>query len=137
MVRRPHTRGALVAVWNAGEILIVKNSYRAQYTLPGGYIRPGESPVEAGARELAEEVDIQAQSGELREVYTGIRPFEHRRDEVTIVELDLDERPALAVDRREVVWAGFESPLRVLALPTVPHVGEYLRLVVDRESPRG
>ena len=46
-VRKPNTHGALVAVWHDGKIMIIKNSYRHHYTLPGGYVRSGESAAAA------------------------------------------------------------------------------------------
>jgi 8-oxo-dGTP pyrophosphatase MutT (NUDIX family) len=125
-VRRPHTHGALVAVWNGGEVLMVKNSYRREYTLPGGYVRTGESAAEAGARELAEECGVYIQPERIRQAYNGRLPFEFREDEVTIVEVDVDERPKILVDHREVVWAGFKSPAQLATLPIVPHVRDYL-----------
>ncbi len=109
LVRRPYTRGALVAVWNQGDVLIVKNSYRNQYTLPGGYIRTHESPAEAGARELAEECGIYVQPEKIKEVYQRIHPFEfsrRRRDN----RRDRDPRsPPIRIDHREVVDARFFS----------------------------
>ena len=48
-IRRPETSGALVAVWHHGRVLLVKNSYRPQLTLPGGYIRPREERRTAAA----------------------------------------------------------------------------------------
>ena len=92
-VTRPQTRGALVAVWNAGELLIVKNSYRTEHTLPGGYRRPGETPEEAGARELAEECAMYIDPRRIREAYHGVHPFEFRKDDVTIVETEIETRP--------------------------------------------
>lgn len=126
-LRRPRTRGALVALWNDGKILLVKNSYRRHYTLPGGYIRSEETASQAGARELSEEVDIEVSPEDIREAYSGVHPFEFRADDVTVVELEVSERPVFAVDNREVVWAGFKAPDEVLALPIVPHLREYLQ----------
>lgn len=126
-VRRPNTHGALVALWSRGELLLVKNSYRDHYTLPGGYIHPGETVERAGARELAEECAITVEPSAIKVAYDGTRSFENRNDRVTIVELELDERPAIEIDNREVVWAGFKSPQDILALPLVPHLREYLR----------
>ncbi len=126
-VRRPHTRGALVAVWNNGELLLVKNSYRRQYTLPGGYVRGSESVQEAGARELREECGITVPASEIRLAYNATKRFEHRDDEVTIVEIELETRPRIAVDNREVVWASFKSLPSVRALPVGPHLREYPR----------
>ena len=125
-VRRPHTRGALVALWNAGELLMVKNSYRREYTLPGGYVKAGESVAEAAARELAEECEIRVDPASIKTAYVGVHRFENRIDDVTIVEVTVERRPRLAVDHREVVWAGFKTKAEALALPIVPHLREYL-----------
>jgi len=124
--RRPSTWGALVAVWHEDELLLVKNSYRTHYTLPGGYIRPGESPEQAGARELREECDLEVAPDRIRQVYDATKLFEHRNDRVTIVEVTVPHRPVIEVDNREVVWAGFKPKTEVLALPIVPHLREYL-----------
>lgn len=130
-VRRPATHGALVAMWHEGEILIVKNSYRRQYTLPGGYVRPSESAQQAAARELQEEVNLRVPPDSLDLVYSDSKPFENRRDRVSIVELEVEEAPDFQVDNRELVWAGFKSPRAVLDLNIVPHLREYLE---SRES---
>ena len=47
---KPLNHGALVAIWHAGRILLVKNSYVDYYSLPGGYVRKHESAKEAAAR---------------------------------------------------------------------------------------
>lgn len=126
-VRRPKTQGALVAVWNSGELLIVKNSYRREHTLPGGYRRPGETAEEAGARELAEECSIFVDPSRIRHAYQGVHPFEFRKDDVTILECDLETRPAtIGIDHREVTWAGFKRPEEILGMRIVPHLREYI-----------
>lgn len=126
-LRRPSTHGSLVALWADGEILLVKNSYRRQYTLPGGYIRPGETPVEAAARELREEVGIDVPASAVHEAFTGVHEFEFRHDRVTISELEVDDRPRIDIDNREVVWAGFMRPSEAMKLDLVPHLRDYLK----------
>ncbi|WP_340538087.1 NUDIX hydrolase [Nocardioides sp. GXZ039] len=42
----------------AGRILTVRKKGTAAFMLPGGKIEPGETPAEAGAREVAEEVGL-------------------------------------------------------------------------------
>src|SRR5690349_19463262 len=37
-LRHPKTHGALVALFNGGDVLLVKNSYVPYYSLPGGYV---------------------------------------------------------------------------------------------------
>lgn len=126
-IRKPNTHGALIAVWHEGRLLLVKNSYRRFYTLPGGYVRSGESAAEAARRELIEEVDLRLSLDQLREVYSRTHQFENRYDKVTIVEVEVHEPPRFDVDNREVVWASFEPPDAILRRPIVPHLAEYLR----------
>ncbi|MEX1369136.1 MAG: NUDIX hydrolase [Nannocystaceae bacterium] len=130
-VRKPSTHGALIAVWHDGKIMLIKNSYRPQYSLPGGYVRPGESAPAAAQRELMEEVNLRVPIERLREVYSHTHDFENRKDRVTIVEIEVSDPPRFHVDNREVVWAGFESPQQVLRRPIVPHLAEYLRQRAD------
>jgi len=134
LVRRPETTGALVAVWHDGRVLLVKNSYRPQMTLPGGYIRPREDRRTAAARELREEVGITVQPTRLVHAYHGTHFFEHRMDTLDIYELEVDSQPTVRVDAREVVEATFHRPERALELPIVPHLQEYLAQRGAREA---
>ncbi|WP_241827237.1 NUDIX domain-containing protein [Streptomyces graminilatus] len=46
---------ALVALWHGDRVLMVFDRHRRSWELPGGLIEPGESPCQAGLRELLEE----------------------------------------------------------------------------------
>jgi len=115
-----------VAVWYQGRVLLVKNSYRAQLTLPGGYIRPREERRVAAARELREEVGITVQPKRLVHAYHGTHLFEHRKDTLDIYELEVEDEPKVLVDEREVVRAEFHTPDEALNMQIVPHLEEYL-----------
>lgn len=115
-----------MAVWHQGRVLLVKNSYRAQLTFPGGYIRPREDRRTAAARELREEVGINVQPKRLVHAYHGTHVFEHRQDTLDIYELEVDSEPNVQVDNREVVRAEFLTPNEALGLLIVPHLDEYL-----------
>jgi ADP-ribose pyrophosphatase YjhB (NUDIX family) len=127
-VRRPVTRGALVALWHEGEVLLVKNSYVDYYSLPGGYLRRGETAREAAVRELAEETGVRARPGELRLAREETHSWENKQDQVTIFELDVPVRPTVRIDNREVVEAHFFAPARALELNLFPP----LRRVIER-----
>lgn len=131
-IRRPETTGALVAVWYQGRVLLVKNSYRPQLTLPGGYIRPREDRRTAAARELREEVGISVQPKRLVHAYHGTHVFEHRQDTLDIYELEVDAEPNVQVDDREVVQAEFHTPNDALGMKIVPHLDEYLSQRIAR-----
>jgi len=134
LIRRPETTGALVAVWYEGRILLVKNSYRAQMTLPGGYVRLREDRRTTAARELREEVGINVQPMRLVHAYHGTHLFEHRQDTLDIYELEVDAAPNVRVDDREVVRAEFLAPDKALEMSIVPHLQEYLALRGAREA---
>lgn len=126
LIRRPETTGALVAVWHHGRVLLVKNSYRRELTLPGGYVRAREDCRTTAARELREEVGIKVQPKHLVHAYHGTHFFEHRKDTLDIYELEVDEEPNVEVDDREVVRAEFHTPSEALRMPVVPHLEDYL-----------
>ncbi len=123
-VCRPHTYGALVAVWNDGAILLVKNSYVRFYSLPGGYIQRwrGETAREAARRELAEETGLRVQPEQLRLVLDEVFAWGGKQDHVTVFEVDLPTRATVTVDGREVVAAGYYTPEQALALDIFPPI---------------
>lgn len=133
-VTNPVRGGVLVAAWHKGRILMVKNSYRKQHGLPGGYGRPGETAEQTGSRELHEECGTLIAPEKLELVYSGTFPFEGRRDSVRIVETQLDKPPPMVIDNREVVWAGFVTPDKARTMDLVPHLTEYLHQRGAREA---
>ena len=133
-IRRPETSGALVALWYRGRVLLVKNSYRRQMTLPGGYVRPREDRRVAAARELREEVGIQVQPKRLTHAYHGTHLFEHRKDTLDIYELEVEQEPVVRIDEREVVQAQFHTPDEALSMSIVPHLEEYLSNRIGRAA---
>lgn len=125
-VRMPRTSGSLAAVWYRGELLLVRNSYRSDHTLPGGYVRPGERPERAMVRELREETAIVLDASRFQHAYRGTHVYEHRIDTVDIYEAELESLPPIHIDGREVIWAGFRSPADARAMRIVPHLADYL-----------
>ena len=102
--RRPH-RGALVALSVDGAVLLVRASYRPEWSLPGGGVEPGEDPAEAAAREMREELGLSLALDTAPVVVTG--RWDGRPETVSVFELALAERPALRLDGREVIGAEY------------------------------
>jgi 8-oxo-dGTP diphosphatase len=128
-LRRPRTTGAMVAIWSGERFLLVRSSYRSRrYSLPGGFVRRGEAPHDAALRELAEELGFTIQPAALRLAWEGSLHFEWREDAITIWEARLESpAPAIRIDEREIVWAGWKTRAEADTLDLLPSVRTYLR----------
>jgi 8-oxo-dGTP diphosphatase len=129
-VRHPTTHGTLVALWNRGEVLLVRNSYVHYYSLPGGYVRHGENARQAALRELSEEVGVAAKAEELELVLDETHEWEGKHDHVHIFALDVPTRPKVELDHREVIEASWWSPEGALSLDLFPP----LRRVLEQRA---
>ena len=124
---RPAARSAAAALWHRDRLLLVRTSYRRDYTLPGGLCRRGEAFRQAAARELAEETGIALPSARLSPAGVFRGRFEFRRDRAALFESRLPAAPKVRIDRREVVWAGFLRVARIRRLPHSPLLAFYLK----------
>jgi 8-oxo-dGTP pyrophosphatase MutT (NUDIX family) len=129
-VRRPATHGALVTLWNQGELLLIQNSYVKYRSLPGGYVGRFETGAEAAVRELREEIGITAKTEQLHKVYDEVKDWEGKRDHVEVFEMTLDTRPVIRIDHREVVSAGWYAPRAALELNLFPPI----RLILEARA---
>lgn len=101
-------RGALVAIHCDGKLLVIRNSYRRGWSLPGGGVEPGETSCAAAMRELCEELGLVVTIEGAPIVVTGV--WEGRPDTVDIFDLALTAVPELRLDNREVIEARFVAP---------------------------
>ena len=128
---RPRTRGVKVMLFNeAGELLLIRNSYGRSdlFVLPGGGIRPWETPETSARREVREELDCELEA--LTPVSTHFSASEGKRD--TIHLFSAKAAGPVATDRFEVEEARF-FPLG--ALP--PNISDAtLRRVEERAGQR-
>jgi ADP-ribose pyrophosphatase YjhB (NUDIX family) len=121
-------------VWRGREVLLLQNSYRRDFSLPGGGQNPGESPAETGSRELREEVGLHVPAERLRPVFVSQNRYVYKHDTCHFVELEVETEPPLVLDHREVVWARFIDVDTALRLPLVRVVREYLEDAVRRRQ---
>jgi len=125
-VRQPHHEGAVIAIWLDDKILMVRHSYRARLSWPGGSVKRGEAPVDAARRELHEELGLVVGRADLSFVSGVLERWEDRRDHVHIFEMRPNNAPQFRPDGREVIGAEFMTPQAALAVPLVPFIRTYL-----------
>lgn len=75
-VARPRGAAGVLFFDEAGRVLLVKPTYKPGWEIPGGYLRPGESPSDAAAREVREELGVATQVGRLLVVDWAPNPGE-------------------------------------------------------------
>ena len=131
ILRKPPAHGSLVAIWVNHRILLVKNSYVRYFSLPGGYVKSGESGIDAAIRELREEVGVTVSASDLIPSIDESHVWEGKRERLEIFQLNLNEEPRIKVDNREVVAAAFHEPTEALSLELFPplrrHIEQILR----------
>jgi ADP-ribose pyrophosphatase YjhB (NUDIX family) len=131
---RPVTEGVCVALWHGRGVLLIQNSYKRAFALPGGGRHRGEAWLDAAVRELREEVGVHLPPESLRSAFETTSTDEHKRDHVYFYERDVDAPPELTIDRREVIWAAFVDAAEAIKLPLTPAVRAYLEDAVRRRG---
>ena len=97
-----YTVGAVCALEHQGAVLMLSQPHRAGWSLPGGLLDHGETPAQAVAREVAEEIGLRIDPGDA--VAVGVHP--HTQSVDVIFRVLLQERPVLdlATEARRSRW---------------------------------
>jgi ADP-ribose pyrophosphatase YjhB (NUDIX family) len=96
----------------AGEVLLVKHTYRHDWYLPGGGLRRGEAPGDGIARELREEVGLEL-TGAPRLLQVYLHHYRGMIDYPILYEVTDFTGTAHAADRMEITEIGWFAPDRL------------------------
>ena len=137
LLARPHTHGALVAIWDQGRLLLVQASYRRCLSLPGGGIARNEPPRQAAVRELAEELGLTVSEQDLGEPWGVSECSARGRNTVWIFPLDgtklaakgteTGKGPRIQPDGLEIVACHWLTREQALSRPVTSHLRDYLQ----------
>lgn len=96
----------------AGRVLLVRASYRPGWDIPGGYLHPGETPSQAAAREVAEELGITPPIGRL--LVADWAPHPDEGDKILFVfdggQLTPEHIVSIQLDPAEIAEYAYHDP---------------------------
>ena len=116
-----------------GRLLVVRTRGRDAFYLPGGKLERGETPAQALAREVAEELGLSMDPAVLRELFV-VDDVAHgragRRLRMRVFAGPAAGRPQPAGEIAELAWAGRDDEQRC-----APAVRQVLRCLSDLDEP--
>ena len=115
-----HTVGSLCLIEHGDRLLMLRQSHRWGWTLPGGLIDRGETAAQAARREVAEETGLDVEVG----LPFGVVVDPRTRRVDVLFRVPVDHEPAVRL-HREAVEAAWLSPAEAGAVD--PPTAEALR----------
>jgi len=95
-----------------GRVLLVRPSYKPGWDIPGGYLHPGETPSEAAAREVSEELGIKPPIGRL--LVADWAPHPDEGDKILFVfdggQLSPEHVAQIQLDPTEIAEYAYHDP---------------------------
>lgn len=133
-VVRPHVAAGVLFLDETERVLLVVPSYKDYLDLPGGYVEPGESPSEAAAREIREEIAAHMPVGRLLVAdWWHVSADRGAREKVLFVfdggRMGPAEIDGISVDGDEVVGYRFVPPSDLAAV-TIPRLANRIEHAV-------
>ncbi|MEU9703155.1 NUDIX hydrolase [Streptomyces sp. NPDC047981] len=135
--RMAHPRMAAGALFfdAAGRVLMVEPTYKDYWDIPGGYVEAGESPLQAAAREVREELGIEPQLGTLLAVDWA--PSASEGDKVLYLfdggQLSAETLDRIALQADEIKSFAFLTPDEVQAR-TIPRLARRISAAMEAHA---
>lgn len=108
---RPRVAAGALFFDDQGRVLLVKPTYKPGWDIPGGYVEPAETPLQACHREVREELGLERETLGLLAVDWA--PSEQDGDKILFVfdggQLDEDDARAITLPAQELGEVEFAS----------------------------
>jgi 8-oxo-dGTP pyrophosphatase MutT (NUDIX family) len=112
----------------AGRVLLVRTTYGPGWDMPGGFLRPGETPTEAAAREVSEELGIKPPIGRL--LVVDWAPHPDNGDKVLFVfdggQLTPEHIAQIKLDPVEIAGYSYHDP-ELIGQLLIPRLARRIR----------
>jgi 8-oxo-dGTP pyrophosphatase MutT (NUDIX family) len=135
---RPCVAAGVLFFDDAGRILLVQPTYKNYWDIPGGYVETGETPAQAAAREVHEELDIQAPLGPL--LIADWAPHPEEGDKLLLIfdggTLTTDQLGGIRLQADELVSYAFYSPAEALTV-LIPRLSRRVAAAIDAHHAGG
>ena len=131
----PRTAAGVLFFDADNRILLVQPSYKPGWDLPGGYIQPGETPTQAAAREVHEELGIKPPIGPLLVADWAPNPGEG--DKLLFVfdggELAAEHVGRIQLDPGEIAGYAFHDP-ELIGTLVIPRLARRVSAAITARS---
>ena len=121
---RAYVAAGMLFVNDAGQVLLVQPTYKDHWDIPGGYVETGETPAQAAAREVHEELGIEATVGPL--LVADWAPQPEEGDKLLFVfdggTLTAERISAIRLQADELVFCAFRDPAEAVTV-LIPRLG--------------
>ena len=117
---------------DVGRILLVQPTYKDYWDIPGGYVETGETPAQAAAREVREELDIETPVGPL--LVADWAPHPDEGDKLLLIfdggTLTADQLDGIRLQADELASYALRDPAEAATL-LIPRLSRRIAAAID------